>query len=117
VPAIAGWATTFRAPNHHLRSAERGVLDRSVVIDLDRIDVSMLPSEVAVTAIAMAELAAGPTLPRIQRSEHGDKIVCSGLRPPSPRCRSTLMRLGRTGASMQQSRQRVARHEAHVRST
>jgi predicted nucleic acid-binding protein len=39
---------------------ERGVLDTSVVIDLDSIDVSVLPSEVAVTALTMAELAAGP---------------------------------------------------------
>lgn len=39
---------------------ERGVLDTSVVIGLDSIDVSMLPSEVAVTALTMAELAAGP---------------------------------------------------------
>ena len=39
---------------------ERGVLDTSVVIDLDTIDVRALPSEVAVTALTMAELAAGP---------------------------------------------------------
>jgi predicted nucleic acid-binding protein len=39
---------------------ERGVLDTSVVIDLDSIDVSLLPAEVAVTAMTMAELAAGP---------------------------------------------------------
>lgn len=39
---------------------ERGVLDTSVVIDLDAIDVSVLPAEVAVTALTMAELAAGP---------------------------------------------------------
>ena len=38
----------------------RGVLDTSVVIDLDSIDVSELPLEVAVTALTMAELAAGP---------------------------------------------------------
>jgi predicted nucleic acid-binding protein len=43
------------APRHH-----RGVLDTSVVIDLDGIDVSRLPAEVAVSAITMAELAAGP---------------------------------------------------------
>ena len=36
------------------------MLDTSVVIDLDSIDVRVLPSEVAVTAITMAELAAGP---------------------------------------------------------
>jgi predicted nucleic acid-binding protein len=38
----------------------RGVLDTSVVIDLDQIDAADLPIEVAVTAITMAELAAGP---------------------------------------------------------
>lgn len=40
--------------------AGRGVLDTSVVIDLDTIDLNALPSEVAVTALTMAELAAGP---------------------------------------------------------
>lgn len=38
----------------------RGVLDTSVVIDLDTLDSNLLASEVAVTAITMAELAAGP---------------------------------------------------------
>jgi predicted nucleic acid-binding protein len=38
----------------------RGVLDTSVVIDLDDLDPSRLPSEVAVSAVTMAELAAGP---------------------------------------------------------
>lgn len=38
----------------------RGVLDTSVVIDLDEIEASDLPTEVAVSAITMAELAAGP---------------------------------------------------------
>jgi len=38
----------------------RGLLDTSVVIDLDRIPVNALPVEVAVSAITMAELAAGP---------------------------------------------------------
>lgn len=38
----------------------RGVLDTSVIIDLDAIDASSLPAEVAVTALTMAELAAGP---------------------------------------------------------
>ena len=40
--------------------AERGLLDTSVVIDLERIDTASLPSEVAVSALTMAELAAGP---------------------------------------------------------
>ena len=39
---------------------ERAILDTSVVIDLEHIDVSALPRAVAITAITMAELAAGP---------------------------------------------------------
>jgi predicted nucleic acid-binding protein len=38
----------------------RGLLDTSVVIDLEELDPSRLPVEVAVSAITMAELAAGP---------------------------------------------------------
>ena len=38
----------------------RGILDTSVVIDLEQIDPSRLPIEVAVSTITMAELAAGP---------------------------------------------------------
>ena len=38
----------------------RGLLDTSVVIDLERLDPSRLPIEVAVSALTMAELAAGP---------------------------------------------------------
>lgn len=39
---------------------ERGVLDTSVVIDLDEIDPGRLPLVMAVTALTMAELTAGP---------------------------------------------------------
>ena len=42
------------------RRLARGVLDTSVVIDLEHIDASDLPAEVAVSAITLAELAAGP---------------------------------------------------------
>ncbi len=38
----------------------RGILDTSVVIDLNTIDVSDLPVEVAISSITLAELAAGP---------------------------------------------------------
>ena len=38
----------------------RGLLDTSVVIDLEQLDPSTLPIEVAVSALTMAELAAGP---------------------------------------------------------
>ena len=38
----------------------RGLLDTSVVIDLERLEIAHLPVESAVSAITMAELAAGP---------------------------------------------------------
>jgi hypothetical protein len=38
----------------------RGLLDTSIVIDLERIDARSLPAEVAVSALTLAELAAGP---------------------------------------------------------
>lgn len=38
----------------------RGILDASVIIDLERIDRAKLPIDIAVSAITMAELAAGP---------------------------------------------------------
>lgn len=38
----------------------RGLIDTSVVIDLGRLDADGLPEELAVSAITMAELAAGP---------------------------------------------------------
>jgi hypothetical protein len=38
----------------------RGLLDTSVVIDLERIETDSLPAEVAVSALTVAELAAGP---------------------------------------------------------
>jgi predicted nucleic acid-binding protein len=42
------------------RRPARGILDTSVIIDLERIEPSRLPLEVAISAITMAELAAGP---------------------------------------------------------
>ncbi|SRR5712692_2233807 len=38
----------------------RGIIDTSVVIDLERIDPRNLPFELAVSAVTRAELAAGP---------------------------------------------------------
>ncbi len=42
------------------RRHRRGLIDTSVVIDLAAIDPAELPAEIAVSAITMAELAAGP---------------------------------------------------------
>ncbi len=41
---------------HH----ERGVVDTSIVIELERLDPGGLPAQLAVSAITFAELAAGP---------------------------------------------------------
>jgi len=41
-------------------AASRGLLDTSVLIDFDQIDSAQLPDEAAVSAVTVAELAAGP---------------------------------------------------------
>jgi predicted nucleic acid-binding protein len=45
-----------RVPERHLR----GLIDTSVVIDLPMIDAEDLPAELAISAVTLAELAAGP---------------------------------------------------------
>lgn len=54
----------------------RGILDTSVVIDLEHIEPSKLPIEVAVSAITMAELAAGPhaTTDPEERARRQDRL-------------------------------------------
>lgn len=42
------------------RRARQGLIDTSVVIDLDHLDPGELPAELAISALTMAELAAGP---------------------------------------------------------
>jgi predicted nucleic acid-binding protein len=55
---------------------QRGLLDTSVVIDLERLDPSQLPIESAVSAITMAELAAGPhaTHDPTERARRQDRL-------------------------------------------
>lgn len=61
---------------------ERGLIDTSVVIDLPEIGIDSLPVEMAVSAVTLAELAAGPHATddpderarrqeRLQRAESG----------------------------------------------
>jgi hypothetical protein len=38
----------------------RGILDTSVLIDLEKLDASLLPIEVAISSITLAELSTGP---------------------------------------------------------
>lgn len=58
------------------RRHARGLVDTSVVIDLDHIDASALPAELAVSAVTMAELAAGPhaTTDRAERARRQDRL-------------------------------------------
>lgn len=55
---------------------ERGLIDTSVLIDLDLIDPSHLPRELAVSAITLAELAAGPhaTTDAEERARRQDRL-------------------------------------------
>jgi predicted nucleic acid-binding protein len=54
----------------------QGLLDTSVIIDLERLDPDLLPVECAVSAITMAELAAGPhaTQDADERARRQDRL-------------------------------------------
>jgi predicted nucleic acid-binding protein len=60
-----------RDPRH-----ARGLIDTSVIIDLERIEPADLPLEIAVSAITMAELAAGPhaTAEPAERARRQDRL-------------------------------------------
>ena len=54
----------------------RGMLDTSVVIDHDVIDPALLPDESAISAVTLAELAAGPhaTENKDERARRQDRL-------------------------------------------
>ena len=54
----------------------RGLIDTSVVIDLGQLDPADLPSEIAVSAVTLAELAAGPhaTADPEERARRQDRL-------------------------------------------
>ena len=56
--------------------APRGLVDTSVVIDLDRIGAANLPAEIAISAITLAELASGPhaTADPAERARRQDRL-------------------------------------------
>jgi predicted nucleic acid-binding protein len=51
---------SIRIPRRVAEGHARGLLDTSVVIDLERVARERLPAEIAISAITLAELAAGP---------------------------------------------------------
>ncbi len=54
----------------------RGLVDTSVVIDLERVDPADLPDEIAISAVTLAELAAGPHATRAtaERARRQDRL-------------------------------------------
>lgn len=58
------------------RRHPRGLVDTSVVIAIERIPEDVLPDEIAVSAITLAELAAGPhaTADRAERARRQDRL-------------------------------------------
>jgi predicted nucleic acid-binding protein len=54
----------------------RGLLDTSVVIDLGLVDLELLPDESAISAVTLAELAAGPhaTQDAQERARRQDRL-------------------------------------------
>ena len=59
-----------------MTEASRGVLDTSVLIDHDQIIADQLPDESAITAVTLAELAAGPhaTDNKDERARRQDRL-------------------------------------------
>lgn len=55
---------------------ERGIIDTSVVIELERIEPESLPTEVSISAVTLAELAAGPhaTSDPAERARRQDRL-------------------------------------------
>jgi predicted nucleic acid-binding protein len=54
----------------------RGIIDTSIVIDLERVDPADLPSELTISAVTLAELAAGPhaTADAAERARRQDRL-------------------------------------------
>lgn len=78
---IFGPTSTLLPAKIHLLVPEtprppRGLLDTSVIIDLEHIEASALPHEVAISAMTLAELAAGPHAAndRVERGRRQDRL-------------------------------------------
>lgn len=59
-----------------MAEVRRGLLDTSVVVDHDLVDVESLPEESAISAVTLAELAAGPhaTADEDERARRQDRL-------------------------------------------
>ena len=77
----------------------RGLLDTSVVIDIDVIDSTLLPDETAISAITVAELEAGPHATNDEDEGAAGRTVCIARSRAGIHCRLMWGSRGRTGAS------------------
>jgi predicted nucleic acid-binding protein len=68
-------STRTRRPGAEIRRP-RGLIDTSVIIDLPEIAAERLPAEIAISAITLAELAAGPhaTADPAERARRQDRL-------------------------------------------
>ena len=84
----------------------RGLLDTSVVIDIDVIDSALLPDETAISVITLAELAAGPhaTSDEHERGRRQDRLHWAASRwDPLPLDVEVARAYGRIYATLQGS--------------
>jgi predicted nucleic acid-binding protein len=72
--STGGWTRASRLVASHPQ--RRGLVDTSVLIDLPDLDATSLPDELAVSAVTMAELAAGPhaTEDLAERARRQDRL-------------------------------------------
>ena len=84
----------------------RGLLDTSVVIDFDLIDSARLPDEAAISAVTVAELAAGPHAARdaTERARRQDRLQWTASRwDPLPVDTEVARAYGRVYAAVRES--------------
>jgi predicted nucleic acid-binding protein len=93
----------------------RGLLDTSVVIDIDKLDPERLPEESAIAAVTLAELAAGPhaTDDPLERARRQDRLQwAASVWTPLPFDADAARHYGRlfaaARAAKQTSRSRLA---------
>lgn len=85
------------------RRHSRGLVDTSVVIELEQIPEEALPAEIAVSAITLAELAAGPhaTDDSAERARRQDRLQrAEATFDPIPFDASTARSYGRSYAAI-----------------
>jgi len=94
---------------------ERGIIDTSVVIDLERIDLGSLPSALAISAVTLAELAAGPhaTEDPAERARRQDRLQrTEATFEPLPMDRGVARAYGRVYAAVRAAGRQAGRRRS-----